>query len=406
MSYDRWTSGPDHADELRAKVVDRLCADGTIVSPEIEAAMRKVPRHAFLPKISLQTVYDAYTAVVINVAEDGSTLSAVSSPHIHALMLEQAQVRPGMSVLEIGSGGLNAAYIAELAGPYGVVTTADIDEEVTDRTACLLAGYYPRIRVVTADAAEPIPFLDDQFDVIMVTAGAWDIPPAWISHLKPGGRLVVPLRMRGLVRCVSFRADGHLESESVRLCGLMPLRGSAAHREERLLVAPGVELCFDDELPADVRPLDRALETGGVEMLTGVTAGPRDVLETLHMHLAIALPGFCTMTVDPHVSVGIITPDNRGFSLAAVDGETFGYLTSRRAQEEGTVELAFHAFGPDAWDFAAVVVKHVREWADRWRDRLGPVIRVYPASTPDGQILGDRIIAKRHSRISLAWPTA
>ncbi|MFE7753116.1 hypothetical protein [Streptomyces sp. NPDC057428] len=75
----------------------------------------------------------------------------------------------------------------------------------------------------------------------MVTAGAWDISPAWTAQLRQGGRLVVPLRMRGLTRSVAFTqvAGEHgmyLESESARICGFVPMQGSTAHREELLLV--------------------------------------------------------------------------------------------------------------------------------------------------------------------------
>lgn len=44
------TVEPDEATRLRNKVVDELCADGNISSPEIEAVMRKVPRHEFTPR--------------------------------------------------------------------------------------------------------------------------------------------------------------------------------------------------------------------------------------------------------------------------------------------------------------------------------------------------------------------
>lgn len=87
--------------------------------------------------------------------------------------------------------------MAELVGSEGTVTTVDIDPEVTDR-ACSLLGEagYSRVNVVLADAetgvAEHAPY-----DRIIVTAGAWDIPPVWVEQLADGGRIVVPLRMRG-----------------------------------------------------------------------------------------------------------------------------------------------------------------------------------------------------------------
>ncbi|MFP8887730.1 methyltransferase, FxLD system [Streptomyces mangrovi] len=403
------TVEPDEATRLRDKVVDELCADGTISSPEIEAVMRKIPRHEFAPEAPLEKAYDTYAAVVTKTDEHGVQLSSVSAPQIQALMLEQARIRPGMRVLEIGSGGLNAAYLAELVGEGGEVVTVDIDPVVTDRARRLLDEHgYGRVRVVQADAAEPIAGLGE-VDVVMVTAGAWDVPPAWVDQLAPGGRLVVPLRMRGLTRSIAFaRAGGHLESESAQICGFVPMQGSTAHQEELLLVAgtPEIGLRFDDGLPAEPNLLDNAVRTPRTELWTGVEVGVSELIDTLQMHLAIVLPGFCTMTVDPEKDSGIVAPANKYFSLAAVDGPDFAYLTSRRTADNRHVEYGVHALGPGAARFAETVAGHVRDWARERRGGPGPVVRVYPAGTPDDQVTGDRVIDKVHSRISLSWPPA
>src|SRR5882757_6408676 len=108
------TVEPDEATRLRNTVVDTLRSEGWITSPEVEAVMRAVPRNEFAPEASLEKAYEPYAAVITKTDEHGVQLSSVSAPQIQALMLEQAQIRPGMQVLEIGSGGLNAAYLAEL----------------------------------------------------------------------------------------------------------------------------------------------------------------------------------------------------------------------------------------------------------------------------------------------------
>lgn len=407
------TVGPDEATCLRNKVVDELCADGTISSPEIEAVMRKLPRHEFTPGTPLDKAYDTYAAVITKTDEQGVQLSSVSAPQIQAMMLEQAQVRPGMRVLEIGSGGLNAAYLAELVGGDGEVVTVDIDPVVTDRARRLLNEHgYGRVRVVTADAAEPIPDLGD-VDVVMVTAGAWDISPAWTAQLKQGGRLVVPLRMRGLTRSVAFiqvagERGTYLESESARICGFVPMQGSTAHREELLLVngTPEIGLRFDDGLPADPHRLDNAVTTPRHELWTGVTIGLQELLDTLQMALAISLPGFCTMAVDEDLDTGLVAPTNRRFALAAVEGDTFAYLVTRRTEDNEHVEYGVHALGPNAERFADKFADVLRDWKALRRGGPGPLIRVHPADTPDGRITADRVIDKVHSRISLSWPSA
>ncbi|MDX3371093.1 methyltransferase, FxLD system [Streptomyces sp. ME02-6987-2C] len=405
------TIEPDEAARLRNRVVNELCADGTISTPAIEAAMRKVPRHAFIPDTPLDVAYATYAAVITKTDEDGVHLSSVSAPQIQAMMLEQAQVRPGMRVLEIGSGGLNAAYLAELVGKGGEVVTVDIDPAVTDRASRLLEAHgYGRVRVVTADAAESIPGLGE-VDVVMVTAGAWDIAPAWTTQLKQGGRLVVPLRMRGLTRSVTFtQGTGehgtYLQSESARICGFVPMHGSTAHREELLLVngTPEIGLKFDDGMPADLHRLDNAVTTPRHERWTGVTVRPQELIDSLQMAMAISLPGFCTMAVDKILDTGLVAPVNKRFALAAVEGDSFAYLVTRRTEDNKHLEYGVHSLGPHATQLADQIADVLRDWETNRRGGPSPVIRVYPAGTPDDHIPADRIIDKVHSRISLSWP--
>lgn len=407
------TVEPDEAIRLRNKVVDELCAGGDISSPEIEAVMRKVPRHEFIPDAPLDKAYDAYAAVITKTDEHGVQLSSVSAPQIQAMMLEQAQVKPGMRVLEIGSGGLNAAYLAELVGGDGEVVTVDIDSVVTGRARRLLDEHgYGHVHVVTADAAEPIPDLGE-VDVVMVTAGAWDVSPAWTAQLEQGGRLVVPLRMRGLTRSVAFiQVTGehgtYLESESARICGFVPMQGSTAHREELLLVkgTPEIGLKFDDGLPTDPHRLDNAVTTSRHELWTGVTVRIQELIDTLQMAMAITLPGFCTMAVDEDLDTGLVSPVNKRFALAAVEDDSFAYLVTRRTEDNKHLEYGVHALGPNAKRFADKIADVLRDWEANRRGGPGPVIRVYPAGTPDDRIRADRVIDKVHSRISLSWPSA
>ncbi|MFF2012540.1 methyltransferase, FxLD system [Streptomyces sp. NPDC058195] len=407
------TVEPAEATRLRNKVVDELRAGGDISSPEIEAVIRKVPRHAFIPDTPLDKAYDTYAAVITKTDEHGVQLSSVSAPQIQAMMLEQAQVKPGMRVLEIGSGGLNAAYLAELVGEDGEVVTVDIDPVVTERAHRLLDEHgYDRVRVVTADAAEPIPELGE-VDIVMVTAGAWDIAPVWTAQLKQGGRLVVPLRMRGLTRSVAFTQitgdhGPYLESVSALICGFVPMQGSTAHREELLLVngTPEIGLKFDDGLPADPHRLDNAVTFPRHELWTGVVIGLSELIDTLQMAMAISLPGFCTMAVDEDLDTGLVAPVNKRFALAAVEDDTFAYLVTRRTEDNKHIEYGVHTLGPNAKQFADQVADVLRDWEASQRGGPSPVIRVYPANTSDDQIPADRVIDKVHSRVSLSWPSA
>jgi protein-L-isoaspartate(D-aspartate) O-methyltransferase len=404
------TIDPGHAIELRDQVVDALIADGTIVSKDVEAVMRKVPRHRFAPEASLQDVYSPYSAVVTKQDERGIATSSVSAPQIQAMMLEQAAIAPGMNVLEIGSGGLNAAYLAELVGEAGTVTTIDIDPDVTARATRLLAeAGYSHVNVVLTDAATGVAD-HAPYDRILVTAGAWDIPPVWIRQLAIGGRLVVPLRMRGLTRSIAFeRVGDHLISTTARICGFVAMQGAAAHQEQLLLVngTDEIGLRFDDGLPAEPSLLDNAVRTARTEIWTTVTVGLREPIDTLQLYLATMLPGFCIMAVDPDLDTGLVAPGNRWFSPAAVDGPNFAYLTTRRTTDDRHVEYGVHAFGPTGPAFAETVAEHVRAWAREHRGGPGPRICVLPAGTPDDRLPPHEcVIDKAHSRITLSWPPA
>lgn len=140
------------AAQLRGRLTDDMVVEGTIVSNEVEAAFRTVPRHLFAPGTTLEQSY-AQDAVRTKRDQHGTTISSISAPWLQAMMLEQAGLRPGMRVLEIGSGGYNAALIAELVGADGAVTTVDIDPDVVDRArSCLAEAGYSRVHVVLADA--------------------------------------------------------------------------------------------------------------------------------------------------------------------------------------------------------------------------------------------------------------
>ncbi|GAA4638970.1 hypothetical protein GCM10023196_098740 [Actinoallomurus vinaceus] len=264
------TPTANSARALRDAMMDQLLTDGKITSPRVEHAFRTVPRHEFVPAgTALEAAYDAYQAVVTKTGEQGAAISSVSAPFIQARMIEQAELRPGMSVLEVGSGGCNAALLAEMVGPKGRVVTIDIDPEVTDRASILLdaTGYGGRVTVTLADAEQGAPEFAP-FDAVIVTAGAWDIPPAWREQLADDGRLVVPLRMNGITRVIAFRREAdHLVSTSAEVAGFVAMQGAGARHEPAVSLTDvqgrRVELCFDEggtgePAPAGRRPGDRA----------------------------------------------------------------------------------------------------------------------------------------------------
>jgi protein-L-isoaspartate(D-aspartate) O-methyltransferase len=401
-------ASPDRAAQLRKQVVDELIAEGTIVSAPVEAAMRKVRRELFAPGGNLDEIYHCYNGFVTKRDADGNSISSISAPQVQAHMLEQAEIVAGMKVLEIGSGGYNAALLAEIVGPFGQVTTVDIDKDVTDRASRQLAeAGYSWVNVVLADAEGGVPE-HAPYDRILVTVGAWDVPPAWMTQLAQGGRLLVPLQVRGLSRTISFEnADGCLVSRSSRLFGFVPIQGAGAHQGKQLVMRGGeVILRFDDEFPVDASMLERALDTPRVDVWTGSTIGRFELWADAHMWLASALPGFCRVVVDRKLDTGLISPPGRQSATSAVvAGGSFAYVTIRLADEEN-IEWGVHAFGPDAGELAEEVAELLRVWGLEHRGGPGPRFHVYPVDTPDDQLTEGRVVDKKHSRVTISWPRA
>lgn len=181
---------------LRTAMVSRILS-WQPMSEAVAAAMRKVPRHLFVPDVSLEEAYTDDT-VVTRRDDTGIPTSSASGPWLVGLMLGQLQVRPGQRVLEIGAGtGYNAALMAELVGPGGHVTTVEIIPEVAeDARKALTSAGVTNVDVVCGDG-EYGHMPNAPYDRVMVTAGAWEMPFAWADQLAPGGVLVVPLRMKG-----------------------------------------------------------------------------------------------------------------------------------------------------------------------------------------------------------------
>jgi protein-L-isoaspartate(D-aspartate) O-methyltransferase len=231
-------------DTARQQLVDQLTAKGRLTRPEVAAAFLAVPRHEFAPAgTGVEAAY-ADDVVVTKKNAVGATSSSISAPWLQAYMLETAQLRPGSRVLEIGSGGYNAALIAELVGPTGAVTSIDIDTDVVTnaRTALARAGY-PQVEVALADAEGGYPD-NGPYDAIIVTVETSDIPPAWTHQLAPDGLLVAPVRMRGNTRCLTLQNRGdHLAAIAALQCGFVALcriRHNATYAD--LMVMP-MSLC-------------------------------------------------------------------------------------------------------------------------------------------------------------------
>ncbi|MGH3277515.1 MAG: methyltransferase, FxLD system [Trebonia sp.] len=384
------------ATQLRNSMASRLRDwDGGMLPAPVEAAMRAVPREAFLPDTPLADAYGG-SPVVTHRDSRGVATSSASAPGIVAAMLAQLDVRPGHHILEIGAGtGYNAALLARLAGPAGQVTTVELDPGIAaEAEKALAAAGHGQVTVVAGDGEHGYA-PRALYDRVIVTAGAWELPAAWADQLAPGGLVVVPLRMRGLTRCVAFeRPDDAWCSRSMHECGFMPIRGAGAVAERNIpLGGTGVTIRTDDGQQADPAALQGALSSGPAQAWTGIEV---TVTGELDFWLA-GLDGFFRLLAgnDAVTRASIAPPAFNWGAMGLLTHDSFAYLT-RRPGQPGHSELGACGYGPARVQLIRAYIDRIRAYH---RAQAGGLrIEVHPlTSAPVPGTLMQ--IDKRNSRV-------
>jgi protein-L-isoaspartate(D-aspartate) O-methyltransferase len=168
----------------RARMVDRQITPRGVSDPRVLAAMRKVPRHRFIPAHLWDQAYGDYP---LPIGED----QTISQPYIVALMTELLELKATDKVLEIGTGsGYQAAILAELAAQvYSIDRVASL---LARAEQILTALGYTNIKTRVGDGTLGWPE-EMPFDAIIVTAGAPQVPRPLTEQLALGGRLVIPV---------------------------------------------------------------------------------------------------------------------------------------------------------------------------------------------------------------------
>jgi protein-L-isoaspartate(D-aspartate) O-methyltransferase len=207
----------DKYEVRRIRMVETQIRNRGITNPDILNAMKKVPRHLFVPDEYLDEAYNDYPLSI----GYGQT---ISQPFIVAYMSEAVRPTVKKKALEIGTGsGYQAAVLAEIVDK---VYTIEIVPELARESAERLEKMgYENIICKHGDGyqgwQENAPF-----DIIVVTAAPEKIPEPLIDQLADGGRLVIPVGAAGAVQelVLVTKRNGKTETKRLSFVRFVPFR--------------------------------------------------------------------------------------------------------------------------------------------------------------------------------------
>jgi protein-L-isoaspartate(D-aspartate) O-methyltransferase len=200
----------------RTRMVERL-RESNLAGEEILAAMEQLPRQIFLDPALWPR---AHGRDVLPIGFE----QTMSHPEVVAFMTESLQVRPGLKVLEIGTGsGYQAALLALLGAR--VWTMERIENLLTRaREGWRELRSLPAIEARVGDGYQGWPTAAP-FDRILVTTAPREVPMKLLGQLKDGGVLVLPVEEGGEQRLVRLKLKGKQAwREDLGPCSFVPMR--------------------------------------------------------------------------------------------------------------------------------------------------------------------------------------
>ena len=204
--------------QQREKMVETQLESRDIQSERVLEAMKKVPRHLFMPESVRQYAYIDSPVPI----DQGQT---ISQPYIVGLMTQTVDPKPGDRALEVGTGsGYQAAVLGELVQE---VYTIEIIPDLAERAEKALAeSGYDNVEVRQGDGYQGWPE-KAPFDIILITAAPEKIPQPLIDQLAEGGRLVVPVGPQGEIQTLTLvtREKGEVKRTYITDVRFVPMTG-------------------------------------------------------------------------------------------------------------------------------------------------------------------------------------
>ncbi|WP_345988965.1 protein-L-isoaspartate O-methyltransferase [Sulfurimonas sp. HSL1-2] len=172
--------------QAQAALIAEMIGYGALRTPRIIEAFRAVDRSTFVPEIYGDDSYGDYPLPI----GEGQT---ISQPTTVAFMLELLNAQPGQRVLDIGSGsGWTTALLGHIVGPEGEVIGLECRKSLVEQGRRNIASFGSgQIRIEAAGEELGVP--GEQFDRILVSAAAPELPEQLLAQLRSGGILVIPI---------------------------------------------------------------------------------------------------------------------------------------------------------------------------------------------------------------------
>ena len=171
-------------EKMRLSMVEDQIERRGIKDKKVLQAMRKVPRHEFVPDHLKKY---AYADEPLPIGED----QTISQPYIVAYMTEHLHLEQGNKVLEIGTGsGYQAAVLAEIVDTVYTIEIVGVLAKSAQKTLQRLG--YENVYVKVGDGYKGWPE-HAPFDAIIITAAPTKIPEPLLEQLKTGGNMILPL---------------------------------------------------------------------------------------------------------------------------------------------------------------------------------------------------------------------
>ncbi|MER5493992.1 methyltransferase, FxLD system [Streptomyces sp. NPDC002490] len=344
--------------------------------------------------------------------EDGEMISCISAPSIVATQLEQLGAQPGHTILEAGAAtGYNASLLGRLVAPGGHVWTVDVDRDLVKGAEKNLArAGADNVTAVLGDGAAGLPE-HAPFDRIQFTVGAGDIPVKLLDQLAPGGRLVLPMRIRGSIfRSFAFERDGDVwKTVSCEMATFIPLRKGVCddiYTRVRMEGEGNVHLETFSEQEVDRDAIRTVLDQKQSKVYTGVKLRQGDPFEWMYLYLAFVLPNGLSRL--PGSRPGF-TPHFGWGSMAALDGDSLAYLTIREGEDDtGRFwEIGVIGHGSRAAELAEHLAGAIRDWEEGWGNTApDPTFRMAVGDARHQLTAADPrfVIDKTYSRLTVDWP--